>query len=309
MTDEIHELIIVGGGPAGLAAGIYAARDGLDCLLLEKGMAGGQIVVTAEVANYPGFPEPLAGMELARRMEEQARAFGLRIAEEAVTGLVPEGRSILLRTAAGERRARAVIVATGASYRRIGVPGEERLAGRGVSYCGTCDGPLFAGGRVVVVGGGDTAVEEALFIARFASSVTVVHRRDSLRAGRHLRRRASAEPKIAFAWNTVVREILGGEKVQGVIAEDVASDRRREIPCDGVFVFVGTMPNTGFLEGAVALDDRGYVVTDIRMRTSVPGVFAAGDVRADSVRQVASSVGDGVTALLEAECHLAGLEG
>ncbi len=307
MADRLHELIIIGGGPAGLAAGIYAARDGLDCLLFEKGSPGGQIVSSSQVENYPGFPHPISGLELAEKMKEQALRFGLAIAEREVTSLA--GGEGTLRVAAGGEtyRSRAVIVATGATYRSLGVPGEERLRGRGVSYCGSCDGPLFRGRRVSVVGGGDTAIEEALFLSRFASTTTVIHRRDRLRASPHFRKRALSEKRIGFIWHSVVREILGDEAVRAVIVEDVRDGARSEVPCEGVFIFIGSVPNSGFLKGFLDLDEGGYIVTDIAMRASIPGVFAAGDVRSHSARQVASSVGDGVTALREAECYLAAL--
>lgn len=301
MTEHLHDLIIIGGGPAGLAAGIYAARDGLDCVLLEGCAPGGQVANTAEVANYPGFPGTVSGFELAEKMREQAVAFGLKIVDAAARGLARDGERLRVECAGGPRAARTVIVATGAAHRRLGVPGEDRLAGRGVSYCGTCDGPLFRGMRVVVAGGGDTAVEEAVFIARFASGVTVVHRRDRLRANPGLQRRAFAEKKIDFRWGAVIREIRGVDRVSGVLVEDAGGGGAREIPCEGVFIFIGSTPSASFLKGALALDEDGFVAVDISMATSVPGVFAAGDVRRGSARQIASAVGDGVTALLGAE--------
>lgn len=304
MTDHLYDLIIIGGGPAGLAAGIYAARDGLDCVLLESRTPGGQIAQTAEIANYPGFPGSVPGSELAEKMREQAVAFGLKIEEGEARGLVRDAAQLRVECAAGDRAARAVIVATGATRRKLGVPGEDRLGGRGVSYCGTCDGPLFHGRRVVVAGGGDTAAEEAVFIARFASNVTIVHRRDRLRASPGLQRRAFAEKKIDFCWNSVIREIRGGERVSGVLVEGARGGGAREIPCEGVFIFVGSTPNTAFLKGALALDEAGCVVADISMATSLPGVFAAGDARRGSVRQIAAAVGDGVTAVMHAERHL-----
>lgn len=304
MPDHLYELIIIGGGPAGLAAGIYAARDGLDCLLFEKNAQGGQLALTSEIANYPGFATPISGHELAGRMREHAARFGLAAHAETVTALEVEGNAFLVATDKRRCRSRAVIVAAGSSYRTLGVPGEERLMGRGVSYCGSCDGPLFRGGSLVVVGGGDTALEEALFLTRFAARIRLVHRRSELRAKRYLQKLAHGHPKMEFALGTVIREIRGQERVTGVVIEDVQNGGIFELACDGVFVFVGAQPNTGFLQGCCACDGKGYVVTGCDMRTSVRGVFAAGDVRAGSVRQIASAVGDGVTALIHAEQFL-----
>ena len=304
MTDHLYELIIIGGGPAGLAAGIYAARDSLDCLLFEKDTSGGQLKLATEVANYPGFSASLTGDELAKRMREHASRFGLTVQRETVVTLGARGSAISVTTDKRRYRARAVIVATGSSYRVLGVPGEERLRGRGVSYCGSCDGPLFRGRSLVVIGGGDTALEEALFLTRFAAEIRIVHRRNELRAKRCLQELAFAHKKIAFILDSVVREIRGQERVTGVLIENVREGSARELTCDGVFIFIGTQPNSRFLEGCCARDEAGYVVTDCNMRTSAPGVFAAGDVRNDSVRQIASAVGDGVTALIRAEQFL-----
>jgi len=304
MTDHLYELIIIGGGPAGLAAGIYAARDSLDCLLFEKDTSGGQLMLATEVANYPGFSAALTGDELAERMREHACRFGLSVQRETVVALDVRGSAISVTTDKGRYRARAVIVATGSSYRFLGVPGEERLRGRGVSYCGSCDGPLFRGRSLVVVGGGDTALEEALFLTRFAAEIRIVHRRHELRAKRYLQKLAFAHKKIGFILDSVVREIRGQERVTGVLIEDVREGSTRELTCDGVFIFIGAQPNSRFMEGCCARDEGGYVVTDCNMRTSATGVFAAGDVRKDSVRQIASAVGDGVTALIRAEQFL-----
>ncbi|MEJ2745556.1 MAG: thioredoxin-disulfide reductase [bacterium] len=304
MIDHLYELIIIGGGPAGLAAGIYASRDGLDCLLFEKGSPGGQLALTGEIANYPGCATPIAGYELADRMREHAGRFGLAIHAESVIALEVDGNAFLVTTDKRQCRSRTVIVAAGSSYRLLGVPGEERFSGRGVSYCGSCDGPLFRDASLVVVGGGDTALEEALFLTRFAARVRIVHRRDEFRAKRYLQRLAHDHPKIEFTLGSVVREIRGRERVTGVVIEDVQTGSNHELACDGVFIFVGSRPNTGFLKGCCACDEAGYVVTDCNMRASTPGIFAAGDVRAGSVRQVAAAVGDGVTAIIHAEQFL-----
>lgn len=304
MTDRLYELIIIGGGPAGLAAGIYAARDGLDCPLFEKNAPGGQLALTREIANYPGFATPLAGYELADRMREQAGRFGLAIHAETAVALDVVEDAFSIATDKRQYRSRAVIIAAGASYRMLGVPGEERLRGRGVSYCGSCDGPLFRDGSLVVVGGGDTAIEEALFLTRFAARIKLVHRRNEFRAKRYLQKLAHDHPKIEFVLGSVVREIRGRERVTGAVIEDVRKGSVSEHACDGVFIFIGAQPNTGFLKGCCVCDEAGYVVADCDMRTSVPGVFAAGDVRAGSVRQIASAVGDGVTAIIRAEQFL-----
>jgi thioredoxin reductase (NADPH) len=304
MTDHLYELIIIGGGPAGLAAGIYAARDSLDCLLFEKDTAGGQLILATEVANYPGFSAPLTGYELAERMREHASRFGLTVQGEAVVALDVQENAISITTDTRRYSARSVIVATGSSYRMLGVPGEERLRGRGVSYCGSCDGPLFRGRSLIVVGGGDTALEEALLLTRFAAEIRIVHRRNELRAKRYLQKLARAHPGIEFVLDSVVREIRGQERVTGVLIENLRGGGARELTCDGVFIFIGTHPNSGFLGGCCARDEAGHVVTDRNMCTSAPGVFAAGDVRTDSVRQIASAVGDGVTALIRAEQFL-----
>jgi thioredoxin reductase (NADPH) len=304
MSDHLYELIIIGGGPAGLAAGIYAARDGFDYLFFEKGAAGGQLALTREIANYPGFATPIAGYELAEKMREHAGRFGLAVHAETVVALDAGESALSVTTDKRRCRSRAVIVATGSSYRLLGVPGEESLRGRGVSYCGSCDGPLFRGASLVVVGGGDTAIEEALFLTRFATRIRLVHRRNELRAKRYLQKLAHDHPKIEFVLESVVREIRGRERVTGVVIEDVRNGSNHELACDGVFIFIGSHPDTGFLKGCCACDKDGYVVTDCGMRTSAHGVFAAGDVRSGSVRQIASAVGDGVTALIHAEQFL-----
>jgi thioredoxin reductase (NADPH) len=237
-------------------------------------------------------------------MREHARRFGLAVRVETVVALGVGESAISVTTDKRRYRARTVIVASGSSYRMLGVTGEERLRGRGVSYCGSCDGPLFRGGSVVVVGGGDTALEEALFLTRFAAKIRIVHRRNELRAKRYLQKIAFAHEKIEFILDSIVREIRGQERVGGVLIENVREKSRRELACDGVFIFIGTQPNSGFLSGCCACDEAGYVVTDAHMCTSAPGIFAAGDVRRDSVRQIASAVGDGVTALIRAEQFL-----
>jgi thioredoxin reductase (NADPH) len=302
-----HDLLIIGGGPAGLTAALYGARGGLDTVVLEMGAPGGQAGLTDRIENYPGFPEGINGMELAMKFAEQARRFGARIEMTTVQGVELNGEIKKAFTGSGEFTARAVIIASGAHPRPLGVPGEEEFRGRGVSYCATCDGAFFRDKKVAVVGGGDSAVEEALFLTRFASQVTIIHRRDALRATKVLQERARDNPKISFCWNTVVTRIKGEEKVGSLELKDVNSGATREEAFDGVFIFIGLEPNTGFLKGALTLDSQGYIVTRENLATSIPGVFAAGDVRAKDFRQVSTAVGDGAVAAMAAERYLAGL--
>lgn len=302
-----HDLLIIGGGPAGLTAALYGARGGLDTVVLEMGAPGGQAGLTDRIENYPGFPEGINGMELAMKFAEQARRFGARIEMTTVQGVELNGEIKKAFTGSGEFTARAVIIASGAHPRPLGVPGEEEFRGRGVSYCATCDGAFFRDKKVAVVGGGDSAVEEALFLTRFASQVTIIHRRDALRATKVLQERARDNPKISFCWNTVVTRIKGEEKVGSLELKDVNSGATREEAFDGVFIFIGLEPNTGFLKGTLTLDSQGYIVTRENLATSIPGVFAAGDVRAKDFRQVSTAVGDGAVAAMAAERYLAGL--
>ncbi|UCG39186.1 MAG: thioredoxin-disulfide reductase [bacterium] len=304
MTDKIRDMVIIGGGPAGLTAGIYASRALLDVVLLEKGAYGGQMVTTAHIENYPGFPEGIGGFELADLMQKQAEVFGLPIQYRSVESVVREENSLVVNTGDGPVRTRTVIIATGATPNKLGVPGEERLTGRGVSYCATCDGALYRDRVVAVIGGGDSAVEEALFLTRFASRVHIVHRRDQLRAVPLSAQRALANEKITMEWNTVLREVKGDSDVQELLLEDVKSGQTRLLKADGVFIYVGITPQVGFVSHLVEMDAGGYVITDTGMRTSVQGVYAAGDVRSGSIRQVSSAVGDGATAAYNAYKYL-----
>ncbi|HFC98497.1 MAG TPA: thioredoxin-disulfide reductase [Thermosulfurimonas dismutans] len=299
------DLVIVGGGPAGLTAYIYAARARLRTLLVEKFSPGGQILNTDRVENYPGFPEGISGAELMERFLAQARNLGLEPLLDEATGLTQDGDLYLVHLGSGETLVSpTVIVATGAGPRRLGVPGERELTGKGVSYCATCDGPFFRDEVVAVVGGGNTAVQESVFLTRFARKVYLIHRRDQLRATRILQERAFANPKIEFVWNSVVTEILGEDRVQGVRIKNVKTDEERVLEVGGVFIFIGIQPHTEWLEGVLALDEGGFIITDAEMRTSLPGVFAAGDVRAKSCRQIVTAVGDGATAAYMAELYL-----
>jgi thioredoxin reductase (NADPH) len=300
------DVLIIGGGPAGLTAGIYAGRGQLDVVIVEKGLPGGQIAQTEEVENYPGFETAIAGPELAQRMVRQAERFGARIVMDEIDGVAAEGERFRVRGYERDYLARAVIVATGANPRRLGVPGEDEFYGRGVSTCATCDGFFYRGKQVVVVGGGDAAVEEGAFLTKFADSVTVIHRRDELRANKVAQERAFANPKMHFVWNTVVEEILGADgQVTGVRTRDVVTGAEGRIPADGVFVYVGHVPNTEYLRGTVHLNDHGYVDVRDEIYTDVEGIFAAGDVADEVYRQLSTSVGAGTRAAMAAERWLA----
>lgn len=302
--DRILDLIIVGGGPAGLTAGLYGGRARLDTILLEGALVGGQMVTTDEIDNYPGFPKGITGAELTQLMEEQARAFECKIIPETVTEIEVEGEIKAVRTAESNYRGRAVILCPGTEYRKLGIPGEKGFTGRGVSYCATCDAAFFRDSKIVVVGGGDSALTESLFLRKFAREITIIHRRDALRAEKIYQEKAFAEPKINFLWDSVVEEIRGNQTVEKVLVRNVKTKEIREIATEGVFMFVGVIPKTAFLKSVVELDERGYVVTDDACRTSVEGVFAAGDARKSFLRQIATAVGDGATAAFAVEKYL-----
>ncbi len=304
-----RELVIVGGGPAGLAAALYAARAGLDTVLYEEGMPGGKAATTERIENYPGFPDGIGGVELMMNMQAQAQRFGARMVNAGVEAIEPGDAQFILQTGEGRVTARAVILATGVTPRPLNVRGEAEFTGRGISFCATCDGPLFRDRVVAVVGGGDAAVEEALFLSRFARKVYLIHRRDALRATKVLQDRAFAEPKIEFLWHSVVQEVLGGRTVEAVLIRDVRSGETRAVAVDGVFVYIGMEPNSRLVRGLVALDEQGYVITDEEMRTSRPGIFAAGDVRRKTLRQVVTAVADGAIAAVTAGHYLEGLRG
>jgi len=308
---QVENVIVVGSGPSGFTAGLYTARANLNPLLITGNDYGGQVSITYEVENYPGFPDGLSGPELVEKMKEQAEKFGTRIEFDFVTEIVTERHPFVVRTASGkEYEAKSVIVCTGASPRYLNVPGEKEYTGRGVSYCGTCDGFFFRGKDVVVVGGGDSAVEEGLFLTKFATRVRVIHRRDELRASKILQHRAFANDKIEFVWNTVVTEITGDAegKVSGVKTKDTVTGEEGFVETDGVFIFIGHLPNNDLLQGKFHLDDDGHLITDSKMRTNVRGVFAAGEIMDKVFKQVATSVGQGCAAAMQAEKFLADLE-
>lgn len=300
-----YEVVIIGGGPAGLTAGLYTARAGLKSLLIERGAFGGQILDAPLVENYPGFPEGISGAELGALMHQQAIKYGLKTVTAEVTG-VKAGRTHKIAADGRSFEAKAVIIAAGSEYSKLGVPGEETLVGHGVSYCATCDGFFFRKREVAVVGGGDAAITDALELVQHASKVYVIHRRDELRAGEVLQKRAKAQPKIKFIWDSVVEEIVGGEVVKALKLRNVKTKKSSTLEVAGVFVAVGLKPNSQHFANILKLSKTGHISTDGTMATPVPGLFAAGDVRQSSARQVATAVGDGATAALAAFNYIKG---
>jgi len=294
-----YEVITIGGGPAGLTAGLYTSRAGLNSLLVERAIIGGQMVNATLVENYPGFPVGISGVELGSLMYQQAAKYGLEVVTAEVTDIA-QGQPYSISTTEGDFEATAIIVAAGSEYRKLEVVGEEKLSGHGVSYCATCDGFFFRGQEVAVIGGGDTAITDALELTRHAKKVYVIHRRDQLRAGQVLQQRAFAEPKMEFIWTTVVEEILGEKLLGGLKLRNVKTGQSSILEVAGVFVAVGLMPNSRTFFNIVDLDDAGYIITDETMATSAPGIFAAGDIRRNSSRQIGGAVGDGVTAATSA---------
>jgi len=304
-NSQVYDLVIIGGGPAGMTAGMYAARARMNVLLLEKLSPGGQILNTDWVENYPGFPEGIGGFDLADRMKSQALRFGLPVeaAEVARLDLSLPVKQVVL--AGGTVvRSQSVIIATGATWNKLGVAGESELLGKGVSYCATCDGPFFRDAVTAVVGGGDSAVEEAVFLTRFAKKVYLIHRRDKLRATKIVQERATGNEKIEILWNTVVTEVLGTGKVEGVGLNNVITGRKTALELEGLFIFVGMRPNTGFVGSEIQKDPRGFIVTNLYMETNIPGVFACGDVTQKDFRQIANAVGEGANACNSAERYL-----
>jgi thioredoxin reductase (NADPH) len=299
-----YDVIIIGGGPAGLTAGMYSARARLNVLLLEKMAPGGQVLTTDWVENYPGFPEGISGFELMDRMKRQAEVFGLTIRGEEVISLElsPEKKTVV--TEKERLETRAVILSCGATWRKLGIEGEERLMGKGISFCATCDGPFYRDQEVAVIGGGDTAVEEALFLTRFVKKVNLIHRRDELRATKLLQERAMAEEKIHFIWDSIPERIIGENGVEALEIKNVKTKETSSINVQGIFVFIGTLPNSQLVKGILDLDKNGFILTDNDMETSVPGVFAAGDIRSKSFRQISTAVGEGAAASFAVEKFL-----
>ena len=301
-----YDVVIIGGGPAGLTASIYTARARLKSLLIERGATGGWIVNAGVVENYPGFPDGINGLELAEAMHQQAVKFGLETLTAEVTGLELKDEQRVVKTSEGDVASRAVIVAGGSDRVKLGVPGEEEFTGRGVAYCAICDGYFYRDVPVAVVGGGNAAINEALELTKFASRVTIIHRREELRATKILQERAFAEPKIEFAWNTVVEAVEGEDTVKKLRLKNVRNGEKSTLDISGVFMAVGFRPNTGYLKSVLTLADDGTVITNEKMETDVPGIFAAGDIRSSSIRQVAAAVGDGSVAAIYAERYIAG---
>ena len=299
--EALYDVIIIGSGPAGLVSALYTGRANRSTLVLTGNQIGGQMALTWEVDNYPGFPEGLTGPELVERLQKHAERFGAVFEMDEVTAVDLSDRPFTVTAHSGVYQAKTLIVATGASPRKLGIPGEAQLTGRGVSYCATCDGWFFRDKHVAVVGGGDSALEEALFLTRFATRVTVIHRRDELRAGPALQRRTRENPRIDFIWDTVVDRIEGQDRVTAVGLRDVKTGATRDLPVDGVFVFIGHIPNTRLFGGQLATDEQGYLEIDRHMRTSVPGVWAAGEVGDPHFRQVITSAGMGAAAAVEVQ--------
>jgi thioredoxin reductase (NADPH) len=310
VLENIYDVVIIGGGPAGLTAGLYAARAKMNTLIIEKDKAGGQIFLTEEVANYPGAPEKATGPSLSARMEEQVKEFGAKIVNDNIIEVKLHDQ---IKVIVGEKEtyeAKTVIIAAGASPRLLDVPGEREFTGRGVSYCATCDADFFTGLEVFVIGGGDTAVEEAVHLTKFARKVTIIHRRDELRAAKSIQEKAFKNPKINFLWDTVVDEIKGKGLVQSIVVKNVKTGDKQEIFADeqdgtfGIFMLVGYIPQTEIYKGIVKFDELNYILADENMQTELPGVFAAGDCRSKSLRQVVTAVSDGAIAAVQAEKYM-----
>ncbi|MBN2226496.1 MAG: thioredoxin-disulfide reductase [candidate division Zixibacteria bacterium] len=309
MAEKEYDIIIVGGGPGGLTSGLYGARANVRTVLIEKYMPGGQIAKTDEIEDYPGF-EMISGPELAMKMTEHAKKFGLEIVSDEVTEVYCEGEDRLAATASGDRyRGKAVILSTGGSPNLLNVPGEKEFSGRGVSYCAICDGNFFKNQIIAVVGGGDAAVEEAMFLTKFGSKVILIHRRDQLRAQKIIQERAFRNPKMEFIWDTVVESINGDTRVTSLTLKHVKTGEKSTVDVGAIFIFIGFVPNSNIVREGVEKDSGGYIITDARMETSVKGIYACGDVRAQLVRQITNAVGDGTTAAMAAEKRIEELKG
>ena len=308
MKQPIYDMVIIGGGPGGYTAALYAARAGLQVLLIEKLSAGGQMALTEQVDNYPGFPQGIDGFSLAESMQQQAERFGAQTAYAQVLKLDLQAQPKVLQTSEGTFYGRAVILATGASPRELGLPNEQELVGSGVHYCAACDGMFYKGKTVVVVGGGNSAVADALILSRLAEKVILVHRRDSLRAEKVYHKALEEADNLEFRWNSVVSEVLHEDKVTGIRLKNVSSGEESVISCDGVFVSIGRSPNPELLKGQVARDAHGYVSAGESCRTNIPGVFAVGDVRTKALRQIVTAAADGAVSVHYAEEYLASLQ-
>ncbi len=301
---SIYDVTIIGGGPAGLAAGIYASRAALKTVLIEKGMPGGLAASTEMIENYPGFAEGIGGPELMMQMDAQARGFGLEVQSANAESIIEGEGYFTVITDDGEIKTKTIILTTGAQSQKLDIPGEAKFHGRGVSYCATCDGAFFKGKEVAVVGGGDAAVEEALYLTKFASRVHLIHRRDELRATKILQQRAQVNEQIVFHWSNIVEEIRGEQTVQEILLKNVVTGQTSSLKVDGVFAYVGTRPVSEIVSGLIQLNPKGYIVTDDEMHTSKPGIFAAGDIRQKLLRQVVTAVADGAIAAVAAEKYI-----
>jgi thioredoxin reductase (NADPH) len=300
----MYDVIIIGGGPAGLTAALYASRARLKTLLLEKAFSGGQMATTTQTENYPGFEEPVSGPELALRMESQAKRFGTEILYENVCAVSLNSLIKTVTTKNGVYETKTIILCTGASPRELGLPGERQLRGMGVSYCATCDGALYWDSQVAVIGGGDTAIEDALFLTRFCSKVYLVHRRNQLRATKIIQERAFANPGVEFVWNSIVDELEGETELEGIRIRNLETGESKFLPVRGIFVAIGNLPNSGLVQGKLDMNAAGYILTDEEMQTGVPGVFAAGDIRNKTLRQVVTATADGAVAACMAEKYI-----
>jgi thioredoxin reductase (NADPH) len=299
-SSRSHQVVIIGGGPAGLSAGLYCARSRFNTVLIEQGIIGGKITNAERVENYPGFPQGISGIELGQLIHKQATSYGLETLLAEVTTVVPGRKRNLVSSSEGDFIAESIIIASGSQFRKLGVPGEDKFVGKGISYCATCDGPLFKGKTVAVIGGGDSAVTEALYLSKFASSVKVIHRRSQLRTSKIFEERATAEPKIEFIWDTVVTQIEGDGVVKQLTLKNTKNDRISILELAGVFVAIGSKPNSAQWRGLLPLDEEGYIITNELMETKISGIFAAGDVRHNSARQAITAAGDGATAAISA---------
>ncbi|MCU0641272.1 MAG: thioredoxin-disulfide reductase [Candidatus Margulisbacteria bacterium] len=293
---KTHDLVIIGGGPAGLTAALYALRAGLDTVLVEKMVVGGLASTTFLVENYPGFPEGIAGPTLVRHLEEQVTKLGLQISWSEVKNLKHKNSSFTLQADDRQLTARAVIIAAGTEIAKLGIPGEEEFRGKGVSYCATCDGPFYKDKSILVIGGGNAAVEEALYLTRYAGKVTIVHRRDQLRADKIIADRAKSHPKIYFHWHSVLERISGGRTVQLAVIKDLQTGKTLNVPVDGIFIYVGNKPNSAPYRSLVKLDEHDFILTNDRLETTTPGLFAAGDIRSKQLRQIVTAAADGAIA-------------
>lgn len=300
----MHDVVIVGGGPAGFTAALYTARAKLNTLLIEKAFYGGQMATTNEMENYPGFEEPIGGSELASRMANQARRFGAQIIQDEVKSLTLDKSEKVVETSNGLHHAKTIILCMGATPKELGLEQERKLRGSGVSYCATCDGAFFKGRDVAVIGGGDTAAEDALYLSRFCNKVVLIHRRDALRAVKTLQDAVFSNPKIEIIWDSAVEDIKGEMSVEGLLIKNLKTGQTSEIPVNGVFVAIGIEPRTELVKDIVGLNDYGYIVADEKMETSVPGVYTAGDIREKPLRQVITAASDGAIAAYSAEKYI-----